>query len=472
MMKGVSRRAGLVGLVAVAAVGLAGTVLPVGAIREPAPDCGPEIYVPAVGPACLQANGLYRVTLPDGYVSETHGPDLVTEIHDAWVFGSVKQRNPSCIKNRQTEPHIQMLYVKPSDRPDRYSQMVPEIQKMIRMVNGFLYSEAREFDRTALYRMACSGGEVSILKVEVPLPANQLDYFSAMLAIRRAGYANPMAKYWAWVDRVPEQGGAAGVAGVISDDELSADNSANYGPHYHIDYNLTGASGASVIMHEGSHNLGAVQNSAPNSTLAGHCIDDSDVMCYPDGGPRGDKASFKINVCSEPHYDCKHNDYFNPLPKKSNYLWDHWNLASPLNRYLAWCSYKTGVMSLAAQGQNADVAGSNAPGWGAATKTVSIPTSCRGSKFALSAFHSPLPPQSDQVMGLHPGTQFNGGRPENGFVNQRAPADVNVCFYKNSKKLKCFQSEDEETGTVPADATKATITLNQGVDAIWVFSIT
>ena len=55
------------------------------------------------------------------------------------------------------------------------------------------------------------------------------------------------------------------------------------------------------------HMLGAVQDDAPNS-LAGHCSDESDVMCY--GAP----AQMR-QVCptgKEPLFDCGNNDYFNP----------------------------------------------------------------------------------------------------------------------------------------------------------------
>ena len=41
---------------------------------------------------------------------------------------------------------------------------------------------------------------------------------------------------------------------------------------------------ARIWQHEIGHNLGAVQDSAPHSSLAGHCYESLDVMCYADGG--------------------------------------------------------------------------------------------------------------------------------------------------------------------------------------------
>ena len=40
-----------------------------------------------------------------------------------------------------------------------------------------------------------------------------------------------------------------------------------------------------VALHEVSHTLGRVQMSSPNSSGAGHCNDQYDLMCYEDGGP-------------------------------------------------------------------------------------------------------------------------------------------------------------------------------------------
>ena len=41
----------------------------------------------------------------------------------------------------------------------------------------------------------------------------------------------------------------------------------------------------STELHELSHSLGAVQNSAPHSSRRGHSYDDHDVMRYDAGGP-------------------------------------------------------------------------------------------------------------------------------------------------------------------------------------------
>jgi hypothetical protein len=93
-----------------------------------------------------------------------------------------------------------------------------------------------------------------------------------------------------------------------------------------------------LALHEVSHNLGAVQFSAPNSSLAGHCNDSYDLMCYDDGGVAG--PPFEDPNCDgdlaappDPYgpdfqaWDCNKDDYFSVSPAPASYLDTHWNLA-------------------------------------------------------------------------------------------------------------------------------------------------
>jgi hypothetical protein len=73
-----------------------------------------------------------------------------------------------------------------------------------------------------------------------------------------------------------------------------------------------GISAATTAEHELLHNLGAVQDSAPHSTRAGHCFDENDVMCYPDGGAFGTPSSM-VSLCPAAlasTIDCGQDDYF------------------------------------------------------------------------------------------------------------------------------------------------------------------
>jgi hypothetical protein len=95
-----------------------------------------------------------------------------------------------------------------------------------------------------------------------------------------------------------------------------------------------------VMLHEMSHNLGAVQWAAPRSTSYAHCIDGEDVMCYPDGSP--EDALYSGSVCPTAGgaipqtYDCGHNDYYDPSPTVSGYLATHWNVFN--SAFMASCT--------------------------------------------------------------------------------------------------------------------------------------
>jgi len=94
-------------------------------------------------------------------------------------------------------------------------------------------------------------------------------------------------------------------------------------------------------LHEWSHNTGAVQNDAPDTSSAGHCNDGYDIMCYADGGATQCPGSgFCYTSCgTEFEYDCGQNDYFNVGPggdytALTGYLLTHWNIGHPYDRYV------------------------------------------------------------------------------------------------------------------------------------------
>ena len=81
------------------------------------------------------------------------------------------------------------------------------------------------------------------------------------------------------------------------------------------------------------HNLGGVQNSAPNASGWFHCIDEYDIMCYRDSNTtppmRVDCTAPGLNTT---RFDCGHNDYFHTNPAPGSYLANFWNAAN--NRFL------------------------------------------------------------------------------------------------------------------------------------------
>jgi hypothetical protein len=85
-----------------------------------------------------------------------------------------------------------------------------------------------------------------------------------------------------------------------------------------------------------SHNLGAVQWSAPHTSKSpsngpeyGHCWDGFDVMCYADGPFPAHPMTYpcpQIAGVITQSYDCGGDDYFNVDPADGSYLATRWNL--------------------------------------------------------------------------------------------------------------------------------------------------
>jgi hypothetical protein len=112
------------------------------------------------------------------------------------------------------------------------------------------------------------------------------------------------------------------------DDRSGPENLANLGGYWAwVVQELHQLVGHHAMLHEISHNLGAVQFSAPHSSGNGHCTDGNghDVMCPPLG------AAPK----SPPCYDCGGDDYFDVNPSQDDHLATHWNVA----RSVFTCTY-------------------------------------------------------------------------------------------------------------------------------------
>ena len=88
----------------------------------------------------------------------------------------------------------------------------------------------------------------------------------------------------------------------------------------------TSRSHLDTALHEISHNLGAVQRSAPHHSASWHCLDESDILCYDDDGTGGYSTFVSCNSGTGQVYDCNQDDYFSPNPPAGSYLATHWNL--------------------------------------------------------------------------------------------------------------------------------------------------
>jgi hypothetical protein len=281
--------------------------------------------VPKLGLACKLPNGNWKIKLKDGYIIETHGPDTQADPPaSASSVAALAASSPVCVP---TNTHFNMIiYAVPSDRTDRYSTMADTIRGYFQTIQDRLNDEAMGFGITASYKMACdTDGRVTVRHEVLPTAMGSSNYNTIASDLRAKGYTSSFAHYWVYWDGTLS--GVCGQGEFHNDDRPVADNANNTGPRYGLSY------GCNALMHENGHNMGAVQNSAPNASGAAHCNDDRDVMCYNDGGPNS--GGYRNNVCTDlEHYDCNHDDYFHPNPPAGSYLATHWNVAACYNRYI------------------------------------------------------------------------------------------------------------------------------------------
>ncbi|MHB8605361.1 MAG: Ig-like domain-containing protein [Thermoplasmatota archaeon] len=325
-------------VIVLAAVALATSLAPLrgASARSPTDLCPGFAFVPGQGPSCRDASGLWEITLADGTHAFTHGPDPSAGLVGADGVGvDSTPRAPVCVSDPTTQYHMRVIYAVPSDKTDRYASVVANIRDLVNVSNGRLHDEATPFGRDLDYKVRCTGALVDVADVVLPT-ASGADSFNTITSdLRAKGYTSIIAKYWVWYD--DDVGpGIAGQGNLYTDDSLALGNLNNAASGttatFAVEYGGIAGFGSRTWMHENGHNLGAVQNSAPNTSGAGHCNDGLDVMCYADGGP---DSAYNPNVCTDfEHFDCNHDDYFNPAPAAGSYLATHWNIGSTLVRFI------------------------------------------------------------------------------------------------------------------------------------------
>lgn len=222
--------------------------------------------------------------------------------------------------------------------------MASQVKQMFYAAGEKLLAEAQQLGHTVRYRMHCgTDGTPSVAQAVLPTRSADATFSTIVSDVRAKGFAAPTTKYWIWYDG-GISAGYSGQGGICSDDVLSLANC-----HNGTGYGVTYGAGWHTMMHENAHNMGAVQMSAPHSSGAWHCNDDWDIMCYPDGGP----TSRMQTLCNDTeHFDCGHDDYFNPAPALGTYLYDHWNIGSCFNRFVSIGSCESGLPPIAFAGSD------------------------------------------------------------------------------------------------------------------------
>ncbi|WP_367127606.1 hypothetical protein [Saccharothrix sp. HUAS TT1] len=287
---------------------------------------------PALGDdACALGNGQFKVRTAHGdQVTHFDAPrpehEGVRDVVSPSATASLAARSHHCATDSY---RIQLVYLIPSGAPDASATMVPLIRQHFLQSNDMVSSRAAQHGGDLSLRVACdSTGRpaVRVLRSGHDNSAiSAIDQEVARQGQRVAGQDNVV--YWG------DGGCGGGVAYGSGDTRPGVENSVNNAPGIAVVY---GRCPFTYMLHEQGHSMGAVLPNSPNSSGAGHCNDDADVMCYKDGGPHS--GNYRSNVCPSPngnldyYWDCNVNDYFHPNPPAGSFLATNWNLAKCANR--------------------------------------------------------------------------------------------------------------------------------------------
>ncbi|MDQ3946757.1 MAG: hypothetical protein M3357_16705 [Actinomycetota bacterium] len=319
------------------AMGLLAGVLPGGV--APGSDLG--------SPLC---GALRTIRLPSGQVACSHGPDPApdgVDISEPFEPGRARTglifpdpptgRSTAaaagagavrCYDGFTDGNRVLAIYARASDRPDRYASVVGSIRRFAAETDQVFNASAARYGAIRHIRFVTDSRCRLVVANVVLSPGGDDSLDATMAELAARGFDDPHRKYLVWMDAT-EMCGEAAYYPEDRPDQSNANNGPDDVPGLvaRIDSGCWGLAdrGASIEAHELMHSLGSVLPTAPHATLAGHCTDESDRMCYDD-----ETVLFMSDVCSadrEALFDCGGDDYFHPAPPPGSHLASHWNTA-------------------------------------------------------------------------------------------------------------------------------------------------
>lgn len=314
------------------------------AAQVPAGAAAPGAQAPAAGPDLAKVCAKLART-PAKTPLCTHGPDELGALGGPEALTNAPaDATPAdlavlCSDGGFAGRRIEVLYGVPSDRTNRYAQMLPTMLNVLAETDANL--DASDADTAQHYRFLCENGtdvtirNVTLLPVGTDRSFTFDDYTASLtrqveLGLGSVDFARGDRVYMTFVDQVTDSYPYGGQGSLYNDDRPDA--SLNYNNNYYAKYSMTAYYDAHVVGHEIGHNIGAVQNSAPHASGGYHCHDDYDLMCYPDGGSyfqAGGQMTYPCGVSRDSLMDCGQDDYYHPgTPQAGNYLATHWNTAN------------------------------------------------------------------------------------------------------------------------------------------------
>ncbi|MCC6457458.1 MAG: hypothetical protein IT328_21055 [Caldilineaceae bacterium] len=271
--------------------------------------------------------GFFRIT---GTNYCTHGPDQPPP------GVNIRQNTPPIMAERLvgfssalcdgdgvSGNRVEVLYVRASDRPNRYNQYLASIRQWAADMDQVYFDSAAETGGERRIRFVHNASCVIRVNHVIVSPTGDDDFGATIRAVEAQGYNRRDRKYVMFVD----DNLYCGVANLAPDDQPGQSNSNNFGPnHSRIDNGCW--SWIVAPAHELMHNLGGVQLSAPHTTGGYHCVDDYDLMCYSDEPYFPSMQVLCPDPAHESRLDCNHDDYYHTNPSPGTYLATHWNTAN------------------------------------------------------------------------------------------------------------------------------------------------
>jgi hypothetical protein len=257
----------------------------------------------------------------------THGPDApppgltVSRAVAALPFSANAAAGAVvCEGDGVTGKRVQVLYVRGAGTASRFAEFLPSFRTWAAGVDAIYDASAQETGGSRHIRFVTTADcQVDVREAAVPDTAIG-DFGATISALKKVGHNRTDRKYMLFADAKVY----CGIGSFAGDDRPGATNRSNRGPSY--GRSDSGCWTPGVAAHELGHNLGAVNDSAPNSSKAGHCLDEYDLMCYNDSGGLKTRV-----VCTDRKHDqrmdCNHDDYYNAAPSPGSYLSTHWNTA-------------------------------------------------------------------------------------------------------------------------------------------------
>jgi hypothetical protein len=286
-------------------------------------------------------SGLYEVETPGGFTFTTHGPDpYAKDVAGSPLTPGAPERAPHCVDDPDTDYYQQVLYGYVHDLTNNLAANRAAIRAQIRRNNALINRDAQASGGPeADYDVLCDpDGQISVTAFDAGSSAS---FSSVVDHAQAAGFTNPRVDYSIFFDG--NGSSFCGFGNIVLDEQPGVGNANNTGGDYGMTYRDCWFGRTSI--HENAHNQGAAQPNAPNSTGTGwHCNELNDILCYTDGGSQNQTpiaCPLGPPLGGGYYYDCNWNTYFDAAPEGGEWLSNHWNIGSPVNRFITFANATT-----------------------------------------------------------------------------------------------------------------------------------